>query len=115
MASHGTPQARHKLVAWRVGPLAVTALVLLGSAALSGPAPAAAPACGNREEIVKTLEQRHEELPSASGVSADGAILEVLVSPEGAWTILVTYPKQPSCILAVGDGWQTLELVGRPA
>jgi len=37
------------------------------------------------------------------------------VSPDGAWTILVTYPKQPSCILAVGEGWQVLELVGRPA
>ena len=115
MAIHVTPQARRKLVARLLGPLAFAALVLLGSAALSGPARAAAPACGDREEIVKTLEQRHEELPSASGVSADGAILEVLVSPDGAWTILVTYPKQPSCILAVGEGWQTLELVGRPA
>ena len=114
MAFHGT-QRRHKLLARVVGPLAFTVLVLLGSAALSGPARAAAPACGDREEIVKTLEQRHEELPSASGVSADGAILEVLVSPDGAWTILVTYPKQPSCILAVGEGWQVLELVGRPA
>jgi len=115
MAFHVIPQGRHKLVARLVGPLAFTALLLLGSAALSGPARAAAPACGDRDEIVRTLEQRHEETPSASGVSADGAVLEVLVSPDGGWTILVTYPKQPSCVLAVGEGWQTLELVGRPA
>ena len=115
MAFHVAPQVRHKLLARLVGPLAFAALVLLGSTALSGPARAAAPACGDRNEMLKTLEQRHEELPSASGVSADGAVLEVLVSPDGGWTILVTYPKQPTCVLAVGEGWQSLELVGRPA
>ena len=115
MAFHVTPQARRNLVARLAGPLAFAAPLLLGSAALSGPVQAAPPACGDRAQILKTLEQRHEEMPSASGVSADGAILEVLVSPDGGWTILVTYPKRPTCVLAVGEGWQTLALVGRPA
>ena len=114
MATSISPPARRNLLARLLGPLAVAALLLLGSAALSGPA-AAAPACGDRDEMLKTLEQRHEEMPSAMGLSADGAVLEVLVSPEGGWTILVTYPERPTCVLAVGDAWQTLQLVGRPA
>jgi len=115
MAFQVTPLTRRNLVARLAGPLAFAALLLLGGAALGGPAEAAARACGDRATILKTLEQRHEEMPSASGVSADGAVLEVLVSPDGGWTILVTYPKRPTCVLAVGEDWQVLELVGRPA
>ena len=71
--------------------------------------------CGERTEILKSLEQRHEETPQALGLSADGGVLEILVSPKGGWTILVTYPKRPTCVVAVGQAWQTLQLVGQPA
>ena len=97
-----------------LGPLAFVALVLLGSAAVSGSADAVQ-RCGARDEILETLKQRHEEMPSAVGLSADGGVLEILVSPEGGWTILVTYPKRPTCVLAVGEAWQMLQLAGRPA
>ena len=84
----------------------------------SGPAPARArpprrPRCAaTATQILKRLEQRHEETPQALGLSADGGVLEVLVSPEGGWTILVTYPKRPTCIVAVGEAWQLLQLTG---
>jgi hypothetical protein len=42
-------------------------------------------------------------------------VLEILVAPDGGWTILVTYPKRPTCVLAVGEAWQMLQLAGRPA
>ena len=78
---------------------------------VSDPA-AAATMCGDREEILARLQQRHEESPTALGLSSDGGVLEVLVSPEGGWTILITYPKRPTCVVAVGEAWQTLQ---RPA
>ena len=96
-----------------IGPSAC-ALLLLGGAAVSGPA-AAAQMCGDRDEILKSLQQRHDESPTAVGLSADGGVLEVLVSPEGGWTILITYPKRPTCVVAVGEAWQTLQLAGQPA
>ena len=65
MAVHLTPQLRQVLVRL-IGPLAFVALVLIGSVAASRSA-AAAPVCGERDEILKSLEQRHEEHPSASG------------------------------------------------
>ncbi len=37
-----------------------------------------------------------------------------MVSPSGGWTILVTYPKRPSCVVATGEGWENL-LVPVPA
>jgi hypothetical protein len=112
MAVHITPQTRRSLLARLIGPF--TVLVLLGSAAASD-AVQAATVCGDRDEILKKLEQRHEEMPSALGLSADGGVLELLVSPEGGWTILMTYPKRPTCVVAVGEAWQPLQLAGRPA
>jgi hypothetical protein len=94
-----------------VGAAALAALTLGGGALLSPPAEAAA-LCGDRGEILKRLEQRHEETPQAIGLSADGGVLEVLVSPSGGWTILVTYPKRPTCVVAVGEAWQPLQLTG---
>jgi hypothetical protein len=78
-------------------------------------APASRPVCGDRQEILKRLEERHQETRQALGLSADGGVLEVLVSPEGSWTILVTYPKRPTCVVAVGQAWQTLSIAGQDA
>jgi hypothetical protein len=94
-----------------IGPIACTLLVLGNSAVTV----AAAPMGGDRDEILERLQQRHDESPTALGLSSDGGVLEVLVSPEGGWTILITYPKRPTCVVAVGEAWQTLQLAGQPA
>jgi hypothetical protein len=122
MTSHVTSydasagQVRHvgRRAAQLVGLIAFATLALFGSS-LVNPADAAAKLCGDRGQILKRLEQGHDEKPQALGLSADGGVLEVLVSPEGGWTILVTYPKRPTCVVAVGEGWQMLQLVGQPA
>ncbi len=89
-------------------------LALLASAGglLLGSPVEAARLCGARSDILKSLEQRHQETPQALGLSADGGVLEVLVSPSGGWTILVTYPKRPTCVVAIGEAWQALHLTG---
>ncbi len=70
--------------------------------------------CGERAEILDRLEQQFAETPRAIGLTEDGALVEVMVSPTGGWTILVTYPKRPSCVVATGKGWENL-LVPVPA
>ena len=122
MASHITshelgaaPVARYGRAAQLVGWFALAALAFTGGALFS-PSADAARLCGDRDEILKRLEQRHDETPQALGLSSDGGVLEVLVSPSGGWTILVTYPKRPTCVVAVGEGWQALQLAkGEPA
>lgn len=115
--SQGSGARRVSLGRWvvpLVGPIAFTALALLGAGLVSVPAHAAQ-LCGDRGEILKRLEQGHEETRQALGLSADGGVLEILVSPKGGWTMLVTYPKRPTCVIAVGEAWQTLQLAGQPA
>jgi hypothetical protein len=107
-AARGSSRGRAaQLVGW----FALAAFTFAGGALLSPPAEAAR-LCGDRDQILKRLEQRHEETPQALGLSSDGGVLEVLVSPSGGWTILVTYPKRRTCVVAVGEAWQALELTG---
>jgi len=125
MTSLATPHARSRqqprgrrlgtMAARVIGPLALALAVVVGAGAVSQPADAAQRICGDREQILAQLKQKHREEPRALGLSADGGVLEVLVSPHGGWTILVTYPKRPTCVVAVGKAWQTLQLAGHPA
>jgi hypothetical protein len=118
MASHPTPRELRIIRAAKSGRRGLRlatltlAAVAFGAGALTSSPAAAAKVCGDRGAILKRLEQRHEETPQALGLSADGGVLEVLVSPDGGWTILVTYPKRPTCIVAVGEAWQLLQLTG---
>ncbi len=96
------------------GPGAVVALAMLGSSVASPPAQAAR-LCGDRDQILEQLKERHHEQPNALGLSADGGVLELLVSPEGGWTILVTYPEHTTCVVAVGQAWEALQVAGQPA
>ena len=93
------------------------ALAVCGFGATLGASPAAATPklCGDRTQILERLEQRHSETRQALGLSSDGGVIEVLVSPQGGWTILMTYPDKPTCVLAVGQAWQALTLVGERA
>ena len=72
--------------------------------------------CGERAEILERLAREFAETPQAVGLSQEGALVEVMVSPSGGWTILVTYPKRPSCVVATGESWETLMIpAGQPA
>ena len=73
------------------------------------PSPVAAQSqriCGDRAELMKDLEHKYREKPQAIALTANGGLLEVLVSPIGGWTILISFPQQPTCVVAVGKDWQ---------
>ena len=71
--------------------------------------------CGPRAEILERLEMEFAETPQAIGLSEDGALIEIVVSPSGGWTILATYPRRPSCVVATGKDWETLLIpAGQP-
>jgi hypothetical protein len=95
--------------------LALASLLLCGTVAASKPAEAAPKLCGDRDQILDRLGQTYEEKPQALGLSGDGGVIEVLVSPEGGWTMLLTYPRRATCIVATGEAWQTLQVAGESA
>ncbi len=91
------------------------ALLAAGAVSLMTTGAAAQALCGERAHIVDRLDLEYSEAPMALGLSADGALVEVMVSPSGSWTILVTYPKKLTCVVATGDGWESLIEVVPPA
>jgi hypothetical protein len=85
-------------------------LALAGVLTMSGlpaAAQAQAPQCGAREAVLERLSDKYDERPVSIGVTATGSLLEVLASPEGSWTIVVTVPNGPTCLVSSGDGWHS--------
>ena len=66
----------------------------------------AALACGSHDKIVTVLANRFKESRHVMGVVNANAVMEIFMSPQGTWTILVTNTGGLSCITAAGDEWQ---------
>ncbi len=89
-------------------------------AALPASAQAAAPpeaspvaaACMPAGQLQRRLAESYGEIPSARGVAANGALLELWVSPGGrSFSLVVSFPPaggRParSCLIAAGEGWR---------
>ena len=101
--------------------VALSMAALLGGVAFGSAAGSAAGGsadavriCGERDALLEQFAMQHDEKPQALGLGADGGVIEVLVSPGGGWTMLVTYPERPTCVVAMGEAWEMLQLAGDP-
>ena len=101
----------------------LTPAALVGLLGLAAPALAQAPpqtpltpACHSHADLAEMLNQKYAEQPSALGVQSNGHLVEVFVSHDGtSWTIVITRPDGWSCIVAVGEHWESLpDPVTRP-
>ncbi len=45
------------------------------------------------------------------GLTATGSMLEVLAAEDGSWTIIITQPGGPTCMVAHGGAWQNVARV----
>lgn len=66
--------------------------------------------CGERTKLMIRLGEKFAEAPVAMGLTSTGAVIEVLTSPTGSWTFLVTYPNGPTCMVASGENWEMLPI-----
>lgn len=67
------------------------------------------PPCGPRKALTKKLEQSYGETRQSIGLTGGNAVFEVWVSDKtGSWTMLLTRPDGTSCVLAVGEDWQSV-------
>jgi hypothetical protein len=85
---------------------ALFGVAVLAAVAVAAPAAAQAPQCAAREAMLDRLAADYDEKPVSVGVTATGSLLEVLASPKGSWTIIVTVPDGPTCLVSSGDGWR---------
>lgn len=63
--------------------------------------------CAERSAVIAHLAGKYHEAPSATGVTHNGGLVEVLTSEAGTWTIIVTSPYGVSCMVSSGGGWKT--------
>lgn len=80
--------------------------LVVGAVALSA-LPASAQVCGERTAILDQLKRDFNETPSGTGTASNGAVVELLSSETGTWTMLVTFPSGATCLLAAGGNWHS--------
>lgn len=61
--------------------------------------------CGERSKMVNLLARKYQESLAGRGV-ASGGVIELFTSAAGTWTVLITRPGAPTCVLGSGDGWE---------
>ena len=64
--------------------------------------------CGQRDAMLKAAEEKYKEVPRHRALSSDGAMIEVLVSEEGTWTVVVSLPDGTACVRGSGAAWENL-------
>ncbi|TPI32249.1 hypothetical protein FJW07_25300 [Mesorhizobium sp. B3-1-9] len=67
----------------------------------------AAAQCAPRADIIKALGDKFHESEAGRGLINPNVVLEIFVSDQGSWTVLASDTKGQSCILSVGEGWDS--------
>lgn len=66
-------------------------------------------ACADRDTVVERLATGFGETRQAIGLAANNAVLEIFASAEtGTWTITVTQPGGPTCMVASGYSYEAM-------
>ena len=93
--------------------------VLLGAAVAvaASPAPATSPIaeviCAPTERMQARLTRQFGERRTASGLRSPDEVMEVWTDAEGGWTLVMRYAHGTSCIVAMGEHWETAPQTGR--
>lgn len=73
-------------------------------------------ACTDHAAMVEKLSNTYGETRQSIGLVANNSVLEVFASQEtGTWTITVTQPGGPTCMVASGFAYETMaDTVAKP-
>ena len=66
--------------------------------------------CQPRDEIMKTLKNVFKESVVGIGLDQEENLVELTVSEQGTWTLLVTKPGGVTCIFRAGTAWYRAKL-----
>jgi hypothetical protein len=65
--------------------------------------------CADHAQVVERLGTHYGESRQSIGLGQDNAVVEVFASMDtGSWTITVTRPGGPTCLVAAGQAYQYL-------
>jgi len=63
-------------------------------------------ACGERTGLLEHLKDKFKESAAGVGMTGNGAVIELMTSESGSWSLILTFPSGRSCLMATGDGWE---------
>ncbi|MGD9862412.1 MAG: hypothetical protein AB7S99_04280 [Pseudodonghicola sp.] len=86
----------------------LAALAALPAAPLRAQSPLAEVICDPTGAMYDRLTRRLGATRTATGIRDREQIIEVWTDRQGDWTLVATYATGTSCILAMGEAWQTL-------
>lgn len=88
---------------------ALSSGLVLAGMALAAPLHAQARNCAERDAVVALLGDRYGESRQSIGLGANNTMVEIYASLEtGTWTITVTQPGGPTCLVASGQAFEHL-------
>lgn len=67
-----------------------------------------APNCATRAQVVDVLTAKYGETRRSIGLAANNTVMELFASPTGSWTVTVTLPEGMTCLMASGQGFETI-------
>lgn len=73
---------------------------------LADEASSGAPPCAGRHQVVDELKLRFSENTAGVGLTEQGAMIELLTSEAGSWSLLLNFPDGRSCLMATGSSWE---------
>lgn len=87
-----------------------TAITMSATALLATPEAAAQQMCLIRDDAIEQLGKKHGEAVTGRGLAQNGrAMVELLTSEQGSWTLVITDVNGRSCIIGAGEAWQSVK------
>jgi SNF family Na+-dependent transporter len=76
--------------------------------------------CAPRDDVIAYLSEKYGETRRSIGLAGQGAVMEMhAADATGTWTITMTLPNGMTCMIASGQGYETvteeLPAAGDPA
>lgn len=81
--------------------------VLIASAALAA-SPIAEVICTPTSDLHTKLKRQYASRKTATGLRGREQIMEVWTDRRGDWTLVITYASGTSCIVAMGEDWESI-------
>jgi len=84
----------------------VAAMIMTTSAATAAPS-----RCASHTAVVERLADIYGERRQAMGVASGNTVIEVYASDEsGSWSITMTQPGGPTCLVAAGQSFRLADM-----
>ena len=89
----------------KIKQFAATSLVFFGAPLSAGPL--AEVICSPTDVLHTRLTQQYGSEKQSSGLRAPDEMMEVWTNEAGDWTLVIRYATGSSCIVAMGEAWET--------